>query len=180
MALIRTGAVLVTGVLLFASAGCAGRPAKPTELTDPCLLITDDLLSRLAPGSVRETISNLDNDSGTLRCTVDLTSGPAAMRGDLEVSVAVDGHDGYNDGWRSQSCGRVGGKPTSDGPGDTSCLIVTPWDGGESRIDGWAWIGDDYEAYVVYQLVEPQTLPSTAEQDLKALLVAAVDALPAR
>jgi hypothetical protein len=180
MALVRTGAVLVTGLLLFASAGCADGPAKPAALTDPCLLITDELLSRLAPGSVRETVSNLDNDSGSMRCTVDLTSGPASMRGDLEVSVAIDGNDGYDDRWRSDSCGRVGGKPTSDGPGDTSCLIVTPWDGGESRIDGWAWIGDDYEANVVYQLVEPQDLPSTAEQDLRALLAAAVDSLPAR
>jgi hypothetical protein len=53
-----------------------------------------------------------------------------------------------------------------------------PRDGAQARIDGWAWVGDDYEVNVVYQLVEPQIFPASAEQDLRALLAAAVDSLP--
>lgn len=170
----------VVGLMLVA--GCSGHsggdPAKPTRLADPCALLTDELLAKLSPGSSRVPSETLGEISGTKRCEVNLEEGSSGMRGDLAVSVAVDGTDSYDDGWRNNRCGRIQADPSDAGPGDVSCLKVKPWDGVESRIDGWAWIGDDYEAYVAYQLVAPRELPVGAETDMRALLAAAVDSLP--
>jgi hypothetical protein len=80
------------------------------------------------------------------------------MRGDLAVSVAVDGTDIYDDGWRNNRCGRIQVDPSEDGPGDVSCL--------------------NFEARVAYQLAEPQELPAGAEDEMRALLAAAVESLP--
>lgn len=180
MVAFRAGAaVLVSGALILGALGCSRDEAvKPTDLADPCALITDDMLARLAPGSPKESSSDLGDRSGTRTCSVDLTAGTAALRGDLQVTVSADGSDTYNSGWRANRCGQIGRKPAPDGPGDLSCLAVEPWDGSETRIDGLAWIGNDYEVRVAYQMVEPQQLPPSAEVDLRSLLAAAVEALP--
>jgi hypothetical protein len=164
--------------LLVVLAGCQDEPASPAALPEPCELITDDLLARLAPGSQREPYSNLAQASGTRECAVDLTSGTGGLRGDLAIRVEVTGSDAFDEVWRSRRCEQIGADPATGGPGDVSCLTVSPWDGAQTRIDGWAWVGDDYQVQVAYQLVEPQALPSTAERDLRDLLAAAVAALP--
>ncbi len=164
--------------LVAASAACSGGSPDPVALRDPCALITDDLLARLAPGSERTPDANIGDANGTRACNVDLTSGSGSLRGDLVIEVSADGADMYGEKWRSDRCAEFGATASADGPGDTSCFAVTPWDGGQTRIDGWAWVSDDYAARVGYQMVQPQTLPANAEPDLRALLAAATDALP--
>ncbi|MFI2713180.1 hypothetical protein ACH495_23955 [Micromonospora sp. NPDC018662] len=172
-----TAAVVVTGALL-AAAGCAtDGTATPDELRDPCALLPADLLARLAPGASPSASANLGDRSGSRECAVDLTSG-TAMRGDLVVTVAVDAEGMYDDRWRRDRCARIAADPTGTGPGDISCVAVHPWDGGETRLDGWAWRGDHYQVHVAYQVVEPRTLPTGAEADLRGVLAAAVDSLP--
>lgn len=174
----RTGALLAAGLLLATLAGCADEPAEPAALGNPCGLISDEMLARIAPGSTREPSESGSGASGSKECAVDLTSGDGSLRGDLAVRVGVDGYDSFDEAWRTGRCDRIGATATADGPGDVSCLVVKPYADGEARIDGWAWVGDDYEAQVAYQLVDPQTLPPSAEQDLRDLLAAAVDSLP--
>jgi len=176
---------VVTGVvvgLLLVVTGCSGDlggdPAEPSQLADPCALVTDDLLAKLSAGSPRAPSEILGEVSGSKSCEVNLEDGTSGMRGDLVVSVAVDGTDTYDDGWRNNRCGRIQADPSEDGPGDVSCLMVQAWDGGQSRVDGYAWMGDDFEARVAYQLVEPQELPAGTEDDMRALLAAAVESLP--
>jgi hypothetical protein len=164
--------------LVAFAAACSGDRPDPAALRDPCALITDDLLARLAPGSERTPNANIGDTSGSRACEVDLTSGTGGLRGDLLVEVTADGGDMYDEKWQSGRCADFGATASADGPGDISCFAVTPWDGGESRIDGWAWVSDDYSARVAYQLVQPQTLAATAEPDLRALLAAATDSLP--
>lgn len=172
-------AAVVAVMSLSGCAGAPGGPAEPSELRDPCALITDELLARLAPGAPRVPTSNLGEISGSMMCEVDLESGTGPMRGDLAVAVAVDGVDMYDDTWRAGRCAEIGSGPSTDGPGDLSCVAVTPWTGTQTRIDGYAWIGDDFQARVAYQLAEPSALPAGAENDLRGLLAAAVDSLPA-
>ncbi|MEQ4301935.1 hypothetical protein ABNF97_11190 [Plantactinospora sp. B6F1] len=171
---------LLVGMLVVGLVGCGGpkAPAPPSELRDPCELITDDMLARLAPGSTSMPSSQLSEFSGTRRCAVDLTSGTGGMRGDIGITVAMDGTESYDEAWRAERCARIGGEPTKDGPGDHSCFVVKPYQDGEARFDGWAWVGADFEVHVAYQLVKPETFPSGAEQDLRDLLAAAVDSLP--
>jgi hypothetical protein len=163
--------------MVAALAGCA-TPAAPTELSDPCPLITEEMLQRLAPGAERVSEEGTGGKSGRKECTVDLESGSSSMRGDLYLVVSVDGVDMYDDKWRSGQCAKIGAKPTTAGPGDYSCFTLKPWADGEARIDGSAWVGDDYEVRVGYQLVEPRELPEGAEKDARDLLAAAVNALP--
>ncbi|MEV0460639.1 hypothetical protein [Catellatospora methionotrophica] len=174
----HAGALLAVGILLAALAGCADEPADPAALGDPCGLISDEMLARIAPGSTREPSQSGSGTSGSKQCAVDLTSGDGSLRGDLAVRVGVDGHDSFDEAWRIGRCDRIEARVTTDGPGDVSCMVVKPYANGEARIDGWAWVGDDYEAQVAYQLVDPQTLPPSAERDLRNLLAAAVDSLP--
>lgn len=175
---LRACAVLAVGVLTVGVAGCGSGPAAPAALPDPCELITGEVLDRLAPGSKREPREQLGDGSGSKSCDVDLTAGTGSLRGDLEVTVAVDGNESYDGGWQARQCAEIGAKPTSTGPGDASCLVISPWANGEARIDGRAWVDGDYEVRVTYQLVEPRNFPPGAEQDLRNLLAAAVDSLP--
>ncbi|MBF9132654.1 hypothetical protein I0C86_27410 [Plantactinospora sp. S1510] len=171
---------LAAGVLLVGLAGCAGsKPAAPAELQDPCVLVTDEMLGRLAPGSKRESsFQKYGESSGSKQCAIDLNSETGPFSGDIAIKVEVTDFDSFDARWRADRCADVGAKPTSDGPGDHSCLVVRPWKDGEARVDGWAWVGDNYEVYVAYQLVEPQTFPTGAEQDMRDLLAAGVDSLP--
>lgn len=162
-------------VLMLVLAGCAGGPAAPADLRDPCPLITDAMLDRLATGGTRVPAANTGGISGSKDCSVDLGD---AMRGDLLVAVSVDGVDLYDQRWRADRCARIEATPTTEGPGDHSCVSVLPWSGGQARIDALAWVGDDYEVRVGYQLVEPREFPDGAEKDLRDLLAAAVAALP--
>ncbi|WP_326564216.1 hypothetical protein [Micromonospora peucetia] len=175
---LRACMVLVVCVLSVGATGCGAGPAAPAALRDPCELINDEVLDRLAPGSARKPRAQLGDISGSRACDVDLTAGTASMRGDLEITVAVDGSEMYDDGWRAKQCAKIGAKLTSSGPGDASCLVTTPWTGGQARIDGRAWVGGDYEVSVTYQLVAPRSFPPGAEQDLRDLLAAGVDSLP--
>jgi hypothetical protein len=171
-------AVTTACALTVALVACSGERPDPVALRDPCGLITDDLLARLAPGSERVPEANIGDRSGSRACNVDLTSGSGGLRGDLGIEVSVDGAEMYDEKWRADRCAEFGATPAADGPGDTSCFAVTAWDGSETRIDGWAWVGDDHAAKVGYQLVQPQTLPAGAEQDLRALLASATESLP--
>ncbi|WFE39067.1 hypothetical protein [Micromonospora sp. WMMD998] len=174
----RSAAMLVVTGALLATAGCAtDETAQPDELRDPCALLPTDLLARLAPGAQPTASSNLGDRSGSRECAVDLTSG-TAMRGDLAVTVAVDAGGMYDETWRRDRCARIGADQSGAGPGDNSCVAVKPWDGGETRFDGWAWRGDHYEVRVAYQVVKPETLPAGAEADLRGVLASAVDSLP--
>ncbi|MET9298538.1 hypothetical protein [Micromonospora aurantiaca (nom. illeg.)] len=130
-----------------------------------------------SPGAQPSASANLGDRSGSKECAVDLTSG-TSMRGDLVVTVAVDTDGRYDAKWRRDRCDRIAAEPSDAGPGDTSCTAVRPWDGGETRFDGWAWRGDHYEVRVAYQVVKPQTLPAGAEADLRGVLASAVDSLP--
>ncbi len=172
--------LLVVCLVACGLTGCTGEeePEPAASLNDPCGLISDDVLERLAPGAVLSIPETAGSESsGSKRCHIDLTTQTTTMRGDFGVDVSVN--EGlYDDDWKSEKCSERGADPGSDGPGDVSCAPVTKWDGGETRFDGWAWVGDDYEAYVYYQLVDPETMPSGAEQDLRDLLEAAVDSLP--
>ncbi|GHJ13190.1 MULTISPECIES: hypothetical protein [unclassified Micromonospora] len=175
----RSAATIVVAGALLAVAGCGtDETATPDELRDPCALLPADLLTRLAPGASPSASANLGDRSGSRECAVDLTSG-TTMRGDLVVTVAVDAEGMYDDRWRRDRCARIGSDLTGGGPGDNSCVAVRPWDGGETRFDGWAWRGDRYEVRVAYQVVEPKTLPAGAEADLRGVLAAAIDSLPA-
>ena len=172
-----SGVGLLSLMLVAALAGCS-EPAAPTELSDPCPLITDQMRQRLAPGAELVPEENTGGVSGSKQCTIDLQSGSSTMRGDLLLAVSVDGTGMYDEKWRSDQCAKIESTPTTDGPGDHSCVKVKPWADGEARIDGSAWVGDDYEVRVGYQLVEPRELPAGAEKDMRDLLEAAVNALP--
>lgn len=139
-------------------------------------MITDEMLQRLAPGAHREHQDSLFDRTGSKMCAVDLTSG-TAFRGDLEVTYAVDGTGIFDAKWQSQQCAYFKGRPSAAGPGDVSCFVVRQWSDGQARLDGQAWIGDDYQVKVAYQLVEPMQFPAGAERDLRALLAAGIDAL---
>jgi hypothetical protein len=141
-------------------------------------LITAEMQQRLAPGAKLVPEENTGGDSGSKQCTIDLESGSSSMRGDLLLAVSVDGTGMYDEEWRSNQCEKIESQPAADGPGDYSCVKVAPWADGEARIDGHAWVKDDYEVRVGYQLVEPRELPAGAEKDMRDLLAAAVDALP--
>ncbi|MFG1676771.1 hypothetical protein [Micromonospora sp. NPDC049282] len=174
----RSAAMLVVTGALLATVGCAAdETAPPDELRDPCALLPADLLTRLAPGAQPTASANLGDLSGARECAVDLTSG-TSMRGDLLVTVAVDADGMYDEKWRRDRCARIATDPSGDGPGDNSCVAVKPWDGGETRFDGWAWRGDHYEVRVAYQVVKPEKLPAGAEADLRGVLASAVDSLP--
>ena len=172
------GGATVALVLALAVAGCSNQDRPSTVLQDPCALVTDRVLQQLAPGTERVSTANSGDISASKECSVDLESDSSSMRGDLTVTVAVDGTSSYDESWRAERCGGIDAEPSSDGPGDSSCLQVSPWDGSQARVDGWAWVGDDYEAYVVYQLVEPTTLPASAADDLRRVLDEAVASLP--
>ncbi|MDG4788276.1 hypothetical protein O7626_20430 [Micromonospora sp. WMMD1102] len=171
---------LLVGMLVAGLTACGGpkAPAPPSELPDPCALISEDLLARLAPGSKPELSSHLGEFSGTRTCAVDLTSGTGGLRGDIGFTIAMDGTESYDEAWRAKQCARGGVQPTRDGPGDHSCFAVRPYQDGEARIDGWAWVGADFEVYVAYQLIRPETFPPGAEEDFRDLLAAGVAALP--
>ena len=171
-----TNASLLLVALALVATGC-GRDATsaPQPVDDPCPLITQQVLDRLAPDGVRVPSGDASNRS----CSVDL-SGSSPLRGDLLVEVSSSPAPGYDTTWRTARCREIGSQPSADGPGDTACLVVTPFDGAQSHVDGWAWVGTTYQAHVGYQLVEPPTLPATAEQDLRDLLAGAVASLPGR
>ncbi|MBG0569339.1 hypothetical protein [Actinoplanes aureus] len=168
---------LVGTLLTVALAGCAEERGKPAELSDPGALITDDILERLAPGAVRVPEESLGAISGLKRCSVDLESDSSSMRGDLVLTVSVGGVDMYGPAWQKEQCASVNAQPAADGPGDRSCVRVRPWSDGEARVDALAWLGNDYQARVGYQVVRPRQLPPSAEQDVRVLLEAAVNVL---
>ena len=114
-----------------------------------------------SPGAQPSASANLGDRSGSKECAVDLTSG-TSMRGDLVVTVAVDTDGRYDAKWRRDRCDRIAAEPSDAGPGDTSCTAVRPWDGGETRFDGWAWRGDHYEVRVAYQVVKPPAVFTAA------------------
>lgn len=49
-----------------------------------------------------------------------------------------------------------------------------------SRFDALAWIGDDYQVWVVYRMTEREEFPAGAERDLRAPLAAGVGAIGAK
>lgn len=176
---IRTVALLGAVLVGVGLGGCSRTEdlLTPAQLPDPCAMISDDVMQRLAPGSTREPVESVGGDSGYRQCQVDLTAG--SFSGDLGLELKVG--DGFFDKtWRKARCARIGGTPSDAGPGDTSCVVVTPWKDGEGRFDAYAWIDDDYEVWVVYQMIEPEEFPAGAEQDLRALLAAGIDAISAK
>lgn len=183
----RLGSVLGATVLLTALAtGCGllgDEEATPsTDLGDPCALLSDPLLDRLAPDAEPPEASEIlpeTSGSGYLSCAVDLTTAPAGgFRGDLGIQVRVDSGATFDEDWQVEHCAEVGADVTTEGPGDTGCIAVQRNDGLESRVDAWAWVGSDYEVSVGYQLIFPEELPPSAEEDVRNLLGAAVDQLP--
>lgn len=183
----RLGGALGAALLLTAALGGCGvfsdeEADPPTDIQDPCPLFTDSLLERLAPDADPPTANDgLADTSGTgyLSCEVDLSTAPVGgYRGDLTMQVWVDDIETFDRDWQLEHCLEVGAEVTTAGPGDTGCVSVQQNDGVESRIDAWAWIGSDYEVNVSYQLIFPERLPDTAEDDVRALLLAGVDALP--
>ncbi|WP_213454401.1 hypothetical protein [Rhizomonospora bruguierae] len=145
-------------------------------------MITDDMLARLAPGAAREPDRDVSSHGATLGCGVDLNAADG-FRGDLNVKVIAESSSSYNPSYnektQTEECDGIGAPLSQDGPGDRSCFVVHPWDGSQSRIDGWAFVGGHYAAKVAYQLQEPQQFPAGAEQDLRDLLDAAAASLPA-
>lgn len=169
----RTGLLLVA--LALVAAGCGSDDTSdPQPVDDPCPLITQQVLDRLAPNGVRVP-SGVASDRS---CSVDLTTS-SSLRGDLVVEVSSSTRPTYGTSQRTTRCSEIGSQPTADGPGDSSCVVVKPFDGSQSRVDGYAWVGSTYQAHVEYQLIDPPTLPLTAEQDLRDLLARAVASLPA-
>ncbi|GAA0911876.1 hypothetical protein [Virgisporangium aurantiacum] len=140
------------------------------------------MVDRLAPGGYRVPSDALGRLSGYKRCIVDTANEPfistGPVRSFLQLEVAVDGSGLYGEAWRSSRCAELGAEPTPAGPGDVSCLEVAGWDGSEIRIKGWAWVGDRYQAWLIYRLFKPDELPDGAERDLRELFAAAVDSLP--
>ncbi|CAN5788673.1 hypothetical protein BH10ACT1_BH10ACT1_16590 [soil metagenome] len=177
------GAVLALSLALATSIGglaaCSddGDDGPSLALQDPCTLITDDVLARLAPDGERVPTRSMGDHSGSLECAVDLTSTPSDQRGDLGVDVTADGSR-FDDAWQAERCQDIDAEVTSSGPGDTSCTSVRPFDGSQARFDGYAWSERGYQVHVQYQLVEPQVLPATAEADVRVVLAAGVAALP--
>ena len=166
----RPGSLLV--LLALAIAGCgSGATPEPQPVDDPCPLLTQQVLDRLAPGGVRVPSGGPSARS----CHVDLT-GSTSLRGDLVVEVSAGA---YDPAWRVARCQEIRAQRSPDGPGDAACVAVAPFDGAQSRVDGYAWVGPTHQAHVEYQLVDPPDLPATAEQDLRDLLAAAVASLPA-
>src|SRR5687768_17607156 len=180
-----TRTLVAIGILASVVTACTGHdepdnPAAPASLSDPCLLITDELLERLIPGGIRAPTEHLGTISGHKQCDVDMAtpSGTVPVRASLAIQVAIDGVDPYDEAWRSKFRDAIEAEPTPDGPGDVACWRAAGRDGGETRIDGWAWVGDDYQAWVLYRLFEPQKLPTDAERLIRALLAAAANSLP--
>lgn len=173
---------LAACLLASGLAGCVlrDRPAPLREFPDPCLLVTDEVLERLAPGAQRvpQARAFAMGSGGSKRCDVRLETGTSSMRGDLKLEVTAR-KEGYTAAWREEQCAGIRAEPGPAGPGDVSCVAVRAWDGSQTRVDGSAWVGKDYEVQVAYQLVEPQALPAGAEQELRHLLEAAVASLPA-
>ncbi len=167
--------VLVMATLL---AGCGVHNRPSTALDDPCPIVTDQILRRLAPGAARTPSDSMGAISGTKSCEVDLESGSSSMRGDLLVAVSVDGTNTFDARWRRNRCRDIRARGSSQGAGDWACMVVKPWAGSEARVEGWAWLGDDYEVHVAYQLVAPRRLPASAAEDLRQMLRTAVAGLP--
>lgn len=176
----RVQALVAAGVLSCCVTGCADDDQDAAPVSDPCPLISDAVLERLAPGAERTPVPEGAGVAGpSRRCEVSLESGTGSRRGDLTVTVSAAANELYDAAWRQEHCGKHEVKPARGGPGDFSCVAVTPFDGVETRVDGYAWVGD-YEAKVAYQLLEPQQLPARAEKDMRDLLAAAVNSLPSR
>ncbi len=174
------GLVLVAAALAACTSGAGEPDAGPPSVVDACVLLTPAVLEQLGPpGAVKQPFDSAGPSSAISSCNVDLAGdGTGDLSGDLSVALGVDRDGMYDEEWRAERCAQAGVRPSADGPGDASCLVVFPSDGLESRVDGWAWVGDGAEAYVGYQLIEPGVLPATAEADLRALLESAVEALP--
>ena len=166
--------VLVLAAAAVLLAACTHHERVSTDLRDPCDLVTDALLHRLAPGGERVPTSDEGTISASRSCEVDLTSSRPTMRGDLGVTVSVDGTEGYDGPWRARRCKEIGSPRTTVGPGDVSCFAVRARDGLQSRIDGWAWVGDDRAAHVELQIIDPAELPASARRDLRQLLARAI------
>ncbi|MFJ8579352.1 hypothetical protein [Micromonospora sp. NPDC093277] len=179
---LRFASTLATCLLGLGLAACSDDTVELGQLPDPCPLITDDMLTRLAPGSAREPDRDITSHGATLACSVDLNAADG-FRGDLRVTVIAESLSDYNPSYsektQTEECDGIGAPLSQDGPGDRSCFAVRQWDGSQSRIDGWAFVGDHYAARVAYQLQEPQQFPAGAEQDLRGLLGAAAASLPA-
>ncbi|QXC62424.1 hypothetical protein KSP35_06380 [Aquihabitans sp. G128] len=186
---LRAGASAVVGglVLLLVAVGLVaavtwarhdGDDDLSTDLADPCSLVSQPTLDRLAPGATKEPSASSGGRSKELSCAVDLTASPDGFRGDLALDVAVDGGGQYDAAWRKRRCADIGAVPEEAAPGHRSCVVVQPFDGLESRIDAYAWVDDAYEVHVAYQLVEPKDLPASAEADVRALLAAGLASLP--
>jgi hypothetical protein len=185
--LARLGKTAVALLALVAVAsGCSllddEEADPPRDIQDPCPLLTDSVLERLAPDAdPPEARNGLPETSGTgyLSCEVDLSTAPAGgFRGDLTMQVWVDNVETFDADWQQEHCAELDVEVTTAGPGDTGCVSVQEDDGLESRVDGYAWIGSDYEVSVHYQLISPDELPDSAEDDVRALLYAGVDDLP--
>ena len=119
----RFGKVLLICALGIGLAGCSGSDVEPADLRDPCPLITDDLLARLAPGAEREAGQSLGSQSGTKECNVDLTAGDG-FRGDLTVKVMADSSGSAET--QAAQCARIGAPIGPDGPGARPCCRARP------------------------------------------------------
>lgn len=175
-----TRTLLVIAMLVGVLTACTGKdePVPPTSLSDPCRLVSDELLERLLPGGVRTPTESLGGVSGMKQCDVDLAiSETAPVRAYLMIKVSVGG-DGFGGAWRSKTCDGIQAELTTDGPGDVSCVRISDGEIDESRIEAWAWEGDDAEVWVLYRRFEPVPLPTDAERLVRDLLSAAVDSLP--
>lgn len=176
-------ALLVVGALAATVGACArgaDEPDLPETLPDACALLSPEVLARLAPAQAEPVSTGAGAPSGQASCDVDLTlDGGSGMRGDLGVALEIDRAGAFGADVRQERCAEAGAEVTTEGPGDHACVAVTQFDGTQSRVDGWAWVGDGGQVRVVYQLVEPRTLPPTAEADVRDLLADAVDALTA-
>jgi hypothetical protein len=185
--LARLGKTVVAVLALVAVAtGCSVIGEEdadpPRDIQSPCPLLTESLLERLAPGAdTPEPNENLPETSGTgyLGCAVDLTTAPpGGFRGDLTIQVWVDNVETFDEDWQRDRCAELDTEVTTAGPGDTGCVVVQEDDGQESRVDGYAYVGSDYEVSVHYQLISPDELPESAEDDVRALLYAGIEDLP--
>ena len=186
--LARSGlTVVAVSALVVVAAACSllgeDDADPPRDIQSPCPLLTESILERLAPDADPPVpTENLPDTSGTgyLGCEVDLSTAPAGgFRGDLTVQVWVDNVATFDADWQQERCAELDGEVTTAGPGDTGCVVVQDDDGQESRVDGYAWIGSDYEVSVHYQLISPDELPESAEDDVRDLLYAGIEDLPA-
>jgi hypothetical protein len=178
---------VVVLALLGATTACSPFGSEdadpPRDIQSPCPLLTESILDRLAPDADPPTPTDgLPDTSGTgyLGCEVDLTTAPpGGFRGDLTMQVWVDNVETFDEDWQAEHCADIDAEVTTAGPGDTGCVAVQEDDGQESRVDGYAYIGSDYEVSVHYQLISPDELPDSAEDDVRSLLYAGIEDLPA-